>query len=302
MPPTDIAHAPTVEDVLQLVERGERTWAESCEQPNAHGLCLESVTVQDGAHDCYAPLLGRVVVHPRNPAEVERAQADFVEARRLAKRVANRDPDVQAKLNAAVATANLRLADAELEAYLAHELPEGLRFLVDDWKKDSGLPQWEAEHAEQVVARERSQGLFRDYWNDKTASRKHLEGELEAVMAQADSETEVAALLRTTWAATHFYDQAMSIDVPAKVDRARYCNELTRLLDNHRKRSLDTATQCTRRASKAGRDEVAKTCRSLAGELSTPRHMSAPPAEVEGIHSEEIWENPAFGGIIGVVR
>lgn len=142
-------HGPPDLRVLAEAELAADLWRSSCTRP-WHGLCVTHTRAwHEACHVEHVPVFSVV---PRDP-ELRR------EALRLAAAAARhaRDLDLarvapwrRPALRAARGQAALVSADAALESVVALEFPLDLEFTVEDFKRNSGVPEWEREHRAQV--------------------------------------------------------------------------------------------------------------------------------------------------------
>ena len=272
LPTAETAHG--VEEVLALVEQASETWEESCEKANAEGLCLEFAAPKADASRCGDPVLGDVVVHARDPDAARTAQADFAEALELALDLeAPDDEAVRQRYKTALATARLAQIDAQLEAYFGIAVPEDVDFVVEEWKRDSGNPKWEAEYKAQVAKKDDSTKRFKEYFEAKAGAGKELMTGFASVKQFADVEVTLRAALRTSWTSVHFSDQLTSFEIPVSIrdkDDARgaYCDALAGQAEVPRRQGIDAATYCQERAAEYGYEgPTAKACADLLAKL-----------------------------------
>ena len=272
LPSADAASG--VDEVLALVERGAETWEESCERANAEGLCLEFVLVKEDATRCGEPVLGDVVVHARDVDAAKAAQADFAEALELALDLeAPGDDTLRMRYKSALATARLAQVDAKLEAYFGIDAPSDVDFTVEEWKRDSGVPKWEAEYTEQVAKKEASMQRFKDYFEAKTRAGQDVMKDFASVKQFGDVEVVLRAALRTSWTSVHFHDQMTSFEIPVSMRdkedfRTAYCGALAGQAERPREQGVDAAIYCREKANEAGFEgSVVQTCSDLLAKL-----------------------------------
>ena len=263
-----------VDEVLALVERGSETWDESCDHANAEGLCLEFVLPKEDPGRCGAPVLGDVVVHARDVDAAKAAQADFAEALELALDLETPDDEtLRMRYKSALATARLAQADAKLEAYFGIDAPTDVDFTVEEWKRDSGVPKWETEYAEQLDKKNASMQQFKDYFEAKSRAGEEIMKEFASVKQFGDVEVVLRAALRTSWSSVHFHDQMTSFEIPVSIRgkeemRNAYCGALADQAERPREIGVAAAVYCREKANEAGFEGgVVQTCAELLAKI-----------------------------------
>src|SRR5690606_16741847 len=146
--PPPQAHDAAAAELIAQIERAVQAWRDSCPDANEQDLCIELAAAEDSPQRCAAPMLGRVIVHSRDPELAARAQAELAAAmdragchdpgacKREILDVQPHDPALKRDFLRALAAARLARADAELEAYFAVTLPRDIDFVVEEWKRD----------------------------------------------------------------------------------------------------------------------------------------------------------------------
>lgn len=195
-PPRDDGRAVT--DVTDELAAAVAQWHDSCDAKGVHGLCLEVDTLTTPGAGCGAPQLGRIRVKPRTSAAADALDA-IDDALAVAADVGTPD-DAQdaAAVRTAMARGQLAALDAELESYLAIELPS------------------EPEAFVSAFTRKRAAG---EAITTALAEFKHID----------DPALVGAAALRTGWVYTHLADALESLPVPPEFSgdaRETYCREL----------------------------------------------------------------------------
>ncbi|MBK6918990.1 MAG: hypothetical protein IPH07_16470 [Deltaproteobacteria bacterium] len=192
-PPRDDGRAVT--DVADELAAAVAQWHGSCDARGVHGLCLEVDTLTAPGVGCGAPQLGRIRVKPRTSAAADALDA-IDDALAVAADVGT--PDDAAAMRTAMARGQLVAVDAELETYLAIELPA------------------EPEAFVSAFTRKRVAG---EAITTALAEFKHLD----------DPALVGAAALRTGWVYTHLADALEGLPVPPEFSgdaRETYCREL----------------------------------------------------------------------------
>lgn len=256
-PDAPVAKEPaSAQDVIDAVDAAADQWASSCKKADAEGLCIRRTAPKASPTRCAAPLLGTVTVRPRDAKRAKRAQQAFDQALRLAEHVAEPlDEATLAAYREALARARLAKADLELEQYLAITMPTRLDFFVEEWKQSSGVPQWEAQHEQQVARKNDSIERFKAYFERKTELGRRLQ-ESYADLAQARSERwTVKAALRTAWVAQDMADQLRTAPIPESLAKAEvrdaYCEALEGQSSAPLQQARDAAQACVDRAAAA---------------------------------------------------
>jgi hypothetical protein len=281
------AHDVAAAELVAQIEGAVQTWRDSCPTPNAQGLCIEHAVADPSPQRCAVPVLGRVIVHPRDPAlassalaelasAMDRAGCDDNESRQGCDPevldVQPRDAALRHRFHHALAAARLCRADAELEAYFALTMPTDIDFVVEEWKRDSREPGHAEEYRAQVTKRDDSQQRFKTYFESKTELAASLTADLAAVKQYRDEEVLARAALRTSWTALHFYDELHSAEIPASArtepHREAYCAMLDDFGSTARRNAREAAYYCTRRAAQDGyRSPTVDACHELLARL-----------------------------------
>ncbi len=209
--------------------------------------------------DVYGLTRQTITVRPRNRALVKSVYQQLERVEQLAKRLKNRElQGLTAERRGAVGEALAKLAryraDAEFEQLLRERVPSGLQFHYDDWKKDSGLPQWEMEYKNQILAGERSLMRLADYqsrvlkasselsqkYGDIAADRHHPEQVLLAASRSAMLSLSLAIRLR-------------GVKIPSRIKQPEhirmYCERFVEEADPIAKRAVEALTYCVDRAT-----------------------------------------------------
>jgi hypothetical protein len=135
----------------------------------------------------------------------EEARRWTARARELRRKQADLD---SSDLAAAALEQQLALAVAmvDYEVLLTARLPEDLEFMVEDWRRDSGVPAWEQVHARQLRTAEDSRRRVGTFFESTTQCTRAM-SELHAeAAARGDAEVAVFAVLREATIAIAFDD------------------------------------------------------------------------------------------------
>jgi hypothetical protein len=90
----------------------------------------------------------------------------------------------------------LALATADYESLLDAELPADLSFVVEDWRKDSGVPAWEAEYERQLALAEESKARV-GAWFESTMDCARTQLDLHEALLWIDARSSGVVLLRS---------------------------------------------------------------------------------------------------------
>lgn len=167
---------------------------------------------------CGAPTSGIITVYDRNKKKADEAQKYFDSVLKLAKgtvKMAEEDRNRRENYANAVAMAAVYRADRQYEEYLRIEMPGGLSFLTEEWKKDSGLPKWEKEYKEQVKKKEDSEKRFLEFYKKKTEVGQELQKQYDGVVnAKQSPYWMLAAAARSAMVSQNYADQLFRAEVP----------------------------------------------------------------------------------------
>ncbi|MCB9755227.1 MAG: hypothetical protein H6713_35255 [Myxococcales bacterium] len=140
--------------------------------------------------ELHALHVDRVVVRRRDARRARAAQERFEDVLQRAHKL-RRSLDVDAltprrreALIFALAMTKVYRADAALEEMLSVELPRGLQFHVEEYKKDSGIPRWEMDYRDQQLARDDSIKRFRQFYEDQLLRGQELDKAYHEVIAE----------------------------------------------------------------------------------------------------------------------
>lgn len=184
---------------------------------------------------CGAPTSGIITVFERNKKRADEAQKYFDSVLKLSKgtiKVPEDDRDRRENFYNAVAMSAVYKADRQYEQYLTVEMPGGLSFFVEEWKKEAGLPKWEKEYKEQVKKREDSIKRFGEFYSKKTQQGQELQKQYDAIVAAKQSPYwMLAAAARSAMVSQNYADQLYRAEVPKEFkteDQAyAFCDELS---------------------------------------------------------------------------
>jgi hypothetical protein len=183
---------------------------------------------------CGSATSGIITVHSRNKKKADEAQKYFDSVLKLAKskiNVPEDDRDRREDFANAVAMAGVYKADRGYEEYLKIEMPGGLSFFVEEWKKDAGLPKWEKEYKEQVAKKADSTKRFLEFYEKKTKQGQALQQQYDGIVnAKQSPYWMLAAAARSAMVSQNYADQLYRAEVPKEFkteDQAyAFCDEL----------------------------------------------------------------------------
>lgn len=201
--------------VAQRLEGAAQQWDTSCRKPNALGLCVTVAHEPAGPNQCADALLGQVTVHPRQRKRAKRALKAIDKALKEASILTAPVDEVAAtRWRAALARAQLIAVDHQLETLMTITAPADLYVVTEEWKKDSGLPQWEKDYATQRAKQKKSEAAFREFISSKSALLAQVHKDYAALSPTLGPNTTVASSLRAAWAQLHTGDALRAITVP----------------------------------------------------------------------------------------
>lgn len=195
----------------------KRKKAMSGEDARAEAEALRQVASRKLPERCGTATRGVMVVHDRDAKLAARAQKHFADAIAMGGKGISVPKDDSAREDAyldAYAMALVYQADAKYEQYLRVEMPEGLDFHVDPWKKDSGVGKYEREYAAQVKRRDESVERFATFMKDKRALGNDLLEAYGKVGKIRSPNWVLAASARSAIVWQNFADQLYRAHVP----------------------------------------------------------------------------------------
>lgn len=205
---------------------------------------------------CGSATQGIITVHERDKKQVAVAQKHFATVLKLA----SRKPDIPEgdirrleDFKNAYGMSMVYTADQKYEEYLTVELPEGLDFVVEEWKKDSGVPKWEKEYKEQLKTKEESSKKFKEFFDRKVGLSQELIKRYAKVKGSGSPYWVLAAAARTAVLSQNFADQLYRAEVPRSFKTEdqyfAYCDALADQAEVPQKMALDAFTYCLQRST-----------------------------------------------------
>lgn len=207
---------------------------------------------------CGTATQGIITVHPRDRKLTNMAQTHFETVMKLGKREVTIPKEDSARAEAykhAVGMAVIYLADAKYEEYLQLNIPEGLDFTIEDWKKDSGVPRWERQYRDQVKRAEESKQRFGQFYSQKlTLGRDLLRRYIEEVKAAGSPYWLLAGAARAAVVSQNFADQLYRAEVPKSFKTEEqyfaYCDALADEAAEPQALALKAFTYCLSESTK----------------------------------------------------
>ncbi|MFO7567088.1 MAG: hypothetical protein R6X02_30870 [Enhygromyxa sp.] len=149
----------------------------------------------DGA--CRAPRTDLLLRRHAVALESARQWTELARAARTKLELDGFDPTVMDPATRALwAELELAAATADYEALLDAQLPADLSFVVEEWRRDSGVRAWEAEYARQVV-RARESRARAGAWFASTFACARAQLDLYEELLRVDARSSGVALLRS---------------------------------------------------------------------------------------------------------
>ena len=263
--PTDADRAAA--SLVARIELATQAWRQSCPQPNEYGLCVEITPpppADSASLGCQPPVLGTIVVHPRDATRAQAALAELRESMAMAGcdsqvscsrevlDVQPDDPEQARALARALASARLARADAELEHYFTLRRPDA---------PDQFAPYYDA-------MMERAQTLI----NDFTLVKQYR---------AADRTSVLLAALRISWALLHLSDQLLATPFEAAEGapeaRDSHCRAMQHKAQHPRRYAHDSAMYCRVYAQESGSTALAQTCGELVDKLASTQGRPSTP-------------------------
>lgn len=212
---------------------------------------------QEIPKNCGTATSGIVKVFPRNKKKADEAQKYFDSVLKSAKgKVSIPEDDRQRAedFRNAVAMAQVYRADVQYEQYVVIEMPTGLSFFVEDYKKDSGLPKWEKEYKEQVKKKEDSVKRFTEFYQKKGKLGQELQKTYDAIVeAKQSPYWMLAAAARSAMVSQNYADQLYRAEVPSefKTEEEAYafCDELSDKAQPHQDAAVAKFSYCLEKST-----------------------------------------------------
>jgi TolA-binding protein len=206
---------------------------------------------------CGSPTQGIITVHRRGKNRREAAQARFKKIIKLVNNSKIQIPEEDKKraedFRNAWAMSLVYAADQKYEDYLRIEMPSDLDFVVEDWRKDTGVASWERIYAEQVKKAEDSKKRVGQFFESKMKLGKDLQEQYGAVKNTGSPYWVLAAAARTASVLQNFADQLYRAEVPGDFKTQdqvwAYCDELGDIADPIQAQALQSYEYCIERST-----------------------------------------------------
>ena len=205
---------------------------------------------------CGSATQGIITVHKRDSKLAADAQSRFNTAIKLSgkkpKIPDNENDRIEAYKNA-LGMSMVYKADQKYEEYLRVNIPEDLDFYTEEWKKGSGIPQWERQYKKQEEKKKESEKRFKEFYTQKTT----LGGELIEAYANVKSTASpfwvLAAAARTAVLSQNFADQLYRAQVPKSMKTEEmyfaYCDALAIQAEGPEKKAVEAFTYCLQKST-----------------------------------------------------
>ncbi len=213
---------------------------------------------QEIPKNCGSATSGIITVFPRNKKKADEAQKYFDSVIRTAgnSKISIPEEDRQRveDYRNALAMAQVYKADVKYEEYVVIEMPGGLSFFVEDYKKDSGLPKWEKEYKEQVVKRDDSIKRFKEFYERKNRIGSELQKTYDSIVeAKQSPYWMLAAAARSAMVSQNYADQLYRAEVPSefKTEEEAYafCDELSDRAQPHQDAAVAKFSFCLEKST-----------------------------------------------------
>src|SRR5690606_24187885 len=208
--------------------------------------------------NCGSPTQGIITVHRRGKKRREAAQARFKKILKMVgtgKGVEIPDDDKKRieDFKNAWAMAIVYRADEKYEEYLQIEMPNDLDFVVEEWRKDTGIPSWEKKYKEQLAKAEDSKKRVGEFFEKKMKIGKELQEEYATVKGTGSPYWVLAGAARTAGVLQNFADQLYRAEVPSDFRTQEqvwaYCDALADQAGPVEEQALAAYTYCIERST-----------------------------------------------------
>ena len=258
---------------------GQILWRQSCEKELLYDSCLTIKRVKATAGEetrkkadklrkkgkkkkddvpkhCGSATQGLITVHKRNPKLASEAQSHINTAVKLASKKADIPADDNERAEAyknGVGMAMVYKADQKYEEYLKINIPEGLEFYTEDWKKGSGIPKWEREYKAQLEKKLDSEKRFKEFYESKNKLGQELVKDYAEVKSSGSPFWVLAAAARSAVLSQNFADQLYRAEVPGSIKTEdmyfAYCDALASFAEGAEKQAVEAFTYCLQKST-----------------------------------------------------
>lgn len=205
---------------------------------------------------CGNPTQGLITVHNRSKKKADAAQKRFSAVLKLKGKKVNipaEDTQRAEDYKNAMGMAMVYTADRKYEEYLTVLMPEGLDFMVEEWKKDAGLEKWENEYKEQVKRRDESIKKYQTYEEKKTKLAAELVERYAKVKDTKSPAWILASAGRSAIVWQNYADQLYRAPVPrgfvSEEQYYAYCDELADRATPFQAKADEAFTYCLQRST-----------------------------------------------------
>ncbi len=258
---------------------GQILWRQSCEKELLYDSCLTIKRKKATAGEetrkkasrlrkkgkkkkddvpkyCGSATQGLITVHSRDKKKSAQAQSHFSTAVKLSSKKVDIPKEDNARAEAyknAVGMSMVYKADQKYEQYLRINIPEELDFYVEDWKKGSGIPQWERQYKKQAQIKADSEKRFKEFYESKTKTSQELVKAYAEVKKSGSPHWVLAAAARTAVLSQNFADQLYRASVPRSMKTEEmyfaYCDQLAMFAENPEKLAVQAFTYCLKKST-----------------------------------------------------
>ncbi|MCA9648789.1 MAG: hypothetical protein H6712_13455 [Myxococcales bacterium] len=205
---------------------------------------------------CGSATQGLITVHKRDKKLAGDAQAHFDTVIKLGSKKADIPSDDNARAEAyknALGMAMVYRADEKYEEYLRINIPEDMDFYVEEWKKGSGLPQWERQYKQQLEKKEDSEKRFKEFFETKSKMRNELIEAYAKVKETGSPFWVLAAAARSAVLSQNFADQLYRAEVPKSIKSEdmyfAYCDALADYAQGPEQQAVEAFTYCLQKST-----------------------------------------------------
>lgn len=207
---------------------------------------------------CGSPTQGIITVHRRTKKRRESSQARFKKILKMVGsgkkiEIPKEDKKRAEDFKNAWAMAMVYRADKEYEEYLRIKMPEDLDFLVEEWRKGSGVRSWERKYEAQKKKAADSKKRVTEFFESKTKIGVSLQEQYAAVKGTGSPYWVLAAAARTASVLQNFADQLYRASIPSDFNTQdqvwAYCDTLALKAKPVQDQALAAYTYCIQRST-----------------------------------------------------
>ncbi len=258
---------------------GQILWRQSCEKELLYDSCLTVKRKKATAGEetrkkatrlrkkgkkkkddvpkyCGSATQGLITVHKRDSKKASDAQSHFGTVAKLATKKPNIPKEDTERADAyrnAVGMSMVYRADQKYEEYLKVNIPGDLEFYTEEWKKDTGIPQWERQYKKQAEKKADSLKRFKEFFESKTKLGDELVKAYAEVKGSGSPYWVLAAAARMAFLSQNFADQLYRAEVPKSIKTEDayfiYCDELALYAETPEKVAVQAFTYCLKKST-----------------------------------------------------